>query len=114
MTVKTTGAEFKRFYNDPKWWPDDKGATYHDDDVITVNGVVCVDDLSSVPDDALVTIQGGVVFSPNFKDGSEPSTETYFKRWFKEQATVTLIVECGTDKVDAIKAAIKAAGGRVN
>lgn len=44
---------------------------------------------------------------------AEPSFETYFKRWKKKQATVSVIVECDVSKRDAVIAAIKAAGGKV-
>lgn len=34
MTTKTTGAEIKRFYADPAFWPEDGGDTYHDDEEV--------------------------------------------------------------------------------
>lgn len=114
MTAKTTGAEIKRFYADPEFWPDDDGSTYHDDELITVDGQ-SMDreaDIQEIPDAAVVSVSGGVVFSPKF-DGNEPSFETYFKRWRKKQSTVSIIVECDFDKRDTVIAAIKAAGGKV-
>lgn len=112
MTVKTTGAEFKRFYADPAFWPEG-GDTYHDDALIGVNGVDHDDgfDPGAIPDDAIVTIEGGVVFDA--VGGGEPSLETYFRRWKKTQTTASFLVECDLSVVDAIKAAVKAAGGRV-
>lgn len=114
MSVKTTGAEFKQFYEDERFWPQDDGKTWHDDEVITVNGVVLSDgvDTDRMPDDALVTVEGGMVFSPQW-DGNEPSLEAYFKRWRKLQTTRTVLVECDAANLDAVKAAVKAAGGRV-
>ena len=110
MTVKTTGAEFKRFYGDKTIWGDNAGEIWHDDAEVTVNGNVQEDlDDDSIPDDASITISGGVVFGV---DG-EPSLETFFKRWKKVQTTTSFVVECDTSKLDAVKAAIKAAGGRV-
>ena len=32
MTVKTTGAEFKRFYADSKFWPE--GAWYEEEEIL--------------------------------------------------------------------------------
>ncbi len=113
MTAKTTGAEFKRFYNDPELWPTD---TYCEDEVVTVDGATVPEyefDYTTVQDAAIVTVAGGIVQGPQF-DGNEPSFEAYFKRWKKKQTTATLIVECQLDKVDAVKAAIKAAGGKVS
>ncbi len=115
MTTKTTGAEFKRFYNDKEIWPDD---TWAEDEVVTVDGSSFKNDdgmfdYDTIPDAAIVTVAEGYVDGPQF-DGEGPSFETYFKRWKKKQTTATLIVECPLDKVDAVKAAIKAAGGKVS
>lgn len=117
MPTKTTGAEFKRFYNDESFWPNDDGATFHDEGVITIDGVVYEygldPDNDPIPDDAEVIIEGGTVYGPNW-DGDEPSLETYFKRWKKKQNTASFLVECDQSVLDAVKAAIKAAGGRVS
>lgn len=114
MAVKTSGAEFKLFYDDVRFWPQDDGKTWHDDEVITVNGVMLADgvDTEAMPDDAAVTVEGGMVFGPQW-DGDEPSLEAYFKRWRKLQTTRTVLVECDASNLDAVKAAVKAAGGRV-
>src|SRR5690349_3170348 len=111
MTTKTTGAEFKRFYNDEAFWPQDDGNTWHEDETLTVNGVEHQDgiDTDTLPDDATVTIDGGIVFGPQW-DGNEPSFEAYFKRWRKQQSTVSFLVECDAAQLDAVKAALKAVG----
>lgn len=110
MTVKTTGAEFKRFYNDEKYWPNN-GDVYHDDEEIKVNGTVVSEsfDLTKVADDALIEIDGGLVYGV----AGEPSLEAYFKRWKREQSMVNILVECDVSKLDAVRAAIRAAGGKV-
>lgn len=114
MATKTTGAEFKRFYNDKKFWPDDDGGTYHDDAVLKVDGEIQEDgiDTDTLADTAAVTIEGGFVCGPSL-NGREPSLETYFKRWLKTQTTASFLVECDAKVIDAVKAAIRAAGGRV-
>lgn len=114
MATKTTGAEIKRFYRDPEFWPEDGGDTYHDDEVVTVDGTPMNEDqgIEGIPDAAVVTISGGIVFSKKW-DGGEPSFETYFRRWKKKQSTVSFIVECDASKRDAVVAAVKAAGGKV-
>lgn len=113
MAVKTTGAEFKRFYFDPEFWPE--GEEYwHEDDTITFDGeVVDSIDTDALADDAKVTIEGGTVFGPKWEDGAGPSLDAYFRRWKKKQATVSFLVECNTEKAEAVKAAIRAAGGKV-
>lgn len=115
MAVKTNGAEFKRFYNDKKYWPE-QGETYHEDVVFRVNGEVLGDD--SDPSDAgdadEVRIEGGVVYhSPFHKDGDEPSLESYFRRWQKEQKTATIVVECDASVLEQVTKAVRAAGGKV-
>src|SRR5690242_13313142 len=113
MTTKTTGAEFKSFYNDDAIWPRD-GNTWHEDEYVTVDGSDWDygREYTEMPDAAKVTIGGGIVFSPQF-DGNEPSFEAYFKSWRKAQTTEFMSVECSKDKADAVRAAIVAAGGKV-
>ena len=115
MAVTTNGAEFKRFYSDKEFWPDDEGHTWHEDVLFKVDGEPVPDDfdMSNVADTAKVSMEDGIVFSPKF-EGNEPSFETYFKRWRKQQTSTTLVVEVDLAKLDAVKAAIRAAGGKVS
>lgn len=110
MAIKTTGAEFWRFYNDDKFWPN---GAWHDDTVMTVNGEV-VDDYTreTIPDDAQVVVDGGVIFLDEGGDRSV-NFDSHFRKWRKAQDTVSIVVECPTAAADAVKAAIKAAGGKV-
>lgn len=110
MTVKTTGAEFKRFYFDDAYWPD---GTWHEGEEIEVGGLPISEDLAieDVPDTASMRITGGVVMG--LTDGSDPSVESYFKKWRKAQITVSFVVECDKDKEGAVRSAVRAAGGRV-
>lgn len=112
MTVKTTGAELKRFYFDNAYWPE---GAWHEDEEIEVDGSPLSEDLGieDLPDDAVVKIAGGAVIGlPGCENGG-PSFESYFKRWRKSQNTVSIVVECAKDKEAAIRAAIRAAGGRI-
>lgn len=113
--IKTTGAEFKRFYSDPEVWKD---GYYHEEEEILVDGKECYDefgcydlDLSAVADDARIEFQHGVILN---KD-NDPVTgfDTAFKKWKKKQTTVSFMVEAPKDKLEAIVAAIKADGGKV-
>ena len=109
MTVKTTGAEFKRFYFDDAYWPD---GTWHEDDEIEVDGLRISEDLAieDIPDTASMRIAGGVVMG--LADGREPSVENHFKKWRKAQSTVSFVVECDKDKEGAVRSAVRAVGGR--
>lgn len=112
MTVHTTGADFKRFYRDPQFWPADNGGTYHDDVLLHVNGEPLPDDVDpgKVADDAKVSIvYGGVVYGA----GNGVGLDAYFQRWLQQQTMVSFLVECDAAKVEAVKAAIQAAGGKV-
>ena len=115
MTIKTTGAEFKRFYNDPEFWPE---GTWHEDEEVSVDGSGWEHEYTEIPDSAAVTVAYGQMLS----DGTTPapwvgvegpSVETHFKRWRKKQVTSYGAFECPHDKLEAVKAAIKAAGGRI-
>ena len=124
MSIKCSGTEFLRFYNDKDWWFSDTSpvkvgpdeATWYDDAVIEINGqsadnIDIAFDLAIKPDD-LVYIDGGCVFG-KVVGKKEPSFEAYFKRWMKAQTTTSFVAECPKDKLDEIVAAIKAAGGKV-
>ena len=110
MSIKTTGAEFKRFYFDDAYWPD---GTWHEDEDLDVDGAPIHEDLAieDIPDTASVKVTGGVVMG--LPDDSAPSVETHFKKWRKAQNTTLFVVECAKDKEESVHAAIRAAGGRI-
>jgi hypothetical protein len=111
MATKTTGAEFKAFYEDKTFWPED---VWHEDEEVTIEGAATPEDfdLSSVPDAAKLVLANGYVTN---EDGDDlGSFEGYFRKWRKKQTTSFLAVEVPHEKVDAVKAAVIAAGGRVN
>ena len=107
--IKASGAMFKRFYSDDSAWPED---SWHEDEELLVNGEIHGDgSFDDISDDATIVLSGGVVFGlPN---GTETSMELHFKRWLKRQTTTVVLVECDQSAVDQVKAAVKAAGGRV-
>jgi hypothetical protein len=109
--VKLTGSEWNRFYNDAGAWPD---GAWHEDEEITVDGKTAGDDLdlSAVPDGAMLTVEGGVVYLTEDADYG-PSLEAHFKRWRKRQTTTVLVVEVPHEAVKVVRAAIAAAGGKV-
>jgi hypothetical protein len=111
MSVKTNGTEFKAFYSDKEFWLE---GTYHEDTMILVDGKdinVTDQDPEKVDDTAVITLCYGVVFNKQHEEIS--GFEAYFKKWRKLQSTSTIMVEVHKDKLDAVKAAIKAAGGTV-
>ena len=114
--MKCSGKELKDFENDVTYFHPgsaEREATYMDDVLIEVNGVEVEDfDIQQLNDtDKIEIIAGGVLYCT--KGQEDQSLESYFRRWKKEQTTVTIIVECDKSKHDAVVAAIKAAGGKV-
>lgn len=110
MATKITGAEFWAFYEDKTFWGD---GVWHDDTCITVNGKEVTDyERTNIPDNAQLVIDGGVVY---LNDGDEDGIafESHLRKWRKLQKTTQIAVECPKDQLDAVKAAIKAAGGKV-
>lgn len=106
MSVKMTGAEYKRYMasDDPAFWPKD---SFIDDTEVTVNGDVYDGDDSSIPDAADVVIVEGSYFKNYDSDGI--SLEAHFKRWRKAQSTVALVFDVPKDKEEVVREAVKAA-----
>ncbi|MBI6883100.1 hypothetical protein [Pseudomonas putida] len=116
MATKTNGAELKAFYADGEFWPnsdDSPLGIFHEETALQVNGQIIDDaEITDLNDTDSVTILSGVVYDENDRS-FEMSFEAYFKKWRKKVNTTYLIVSVPNDKTDAIKAAIKAAGGKV-
>ena len=112
--ITLTGAEFKAFYADPAIWPTD---AYHDDTVVHVNGIQDDGtlDLAEIADDAMVAVEdGGVIIYPA-PAGGEDVKDFYavLKKWLKARTTTTLLVTVDKQNLEAVKTAIKQAGGTV-
>jgi hypothetical protein len=99
--IKTTGAQFKRFYGDKSFWPDPpsgpdgkRDALWHEDETITVDGVECNLDyeLSAVPENSIVTISGGAMYGGSWEHGEGPSFEAYFRKWKKQDSMVSIVL----------------------
>lgn len=113
MTTKTTGAEFKAFYNDPVYWNPNE-STHHDDELIKVDDHDVTGSYDDISDTAIVEIDGGDVFEPFFDKRTIYSFEDYFKHWQKTQKVSRFVVECDKQNLAAVKAAIIAAGGKIH
>lgn len=106
MTVKTTGAEFKAFYNDPEFWPD---GYWHDDTVITFDGHEVADfTVDTSANATVVRIEAGMIFDG--QDNELCSLETHFKRWRKKQSHAHVCVLVPKDKLGEIAALLKLHG----
>jgi len=109
--IKTTGKEFKSFYEDDSVWI---YGMYHEDEVITVDGKQREEyetDLMQIADASTMTISGGYVTNKN--DDELGSLEGLFKKWKKKQTTAFLCVEIDLKKLEDLKVAVKNAGGKI-
>ena len=105
--LRTSGAEWKAFCASlPEGW-------MHEDDTITVddkpdNGDM---DLDHVPDDAVMTISGGVLYmNQEGKDGK--SLEYTMRFWRKRSGTTRIVVEVSKEQENDVREAIAKAGGK--
>lgn len=118
MTTKTTGAELKAFYNDDAFWGKDDAANgdiWHEELVLEVNDVEMGDEFSinaDLKDEDQVKIVDGYIHSTR-ADFKERTFESYFKAWRKQQGTAYLAVSVPKEKLEAVRAAILAAGGSI-
>jgi hypothetical protein len=112
MMIKTTGAEWKAFHADNAYWAE----FCVEDEVVTVNGATVDEysfDTDSLAPGDKVTVDGGWVADQATGSDKQYSLETFFRRWRKQQTTAYLSVEVSKEKVDAVRAAIIASGGKV-
>ena len=115
MATKTNGAELKKFFDDAEYW--NRGQGWYDESEFVINDSDEPDydiDPSNLTSADTVRILAGIYYpGPDARSEDGISLETFFKRWRKKQSTTTLVVECSKDHEDAVKTAIKMAGGRV-
>jgi hypothetical protein len=105
MSVKTNGAEFKRYYADKTAWPD---TAYHEETLILVNGVPYDDaeiKLEDVADDAAIKIESGFVHMS--EDSDYVTMESHFRKWRKKQVVSTLLIEVPNDRIAEITELLK-------
>ncbi|WKN20871.1 hypothetical protein [Azotobacter vinelandii] len=113
MTTKTTASELQAFWasDDPMFWPD---LAYVDGLALSIDGRATDEfddiDVEELTDDQEIKILGGVIC---YADGSEDGFEAQFRKWRKLQSSVFLSVQAPKDKLDEIKAAVKALGGTI-
>ncbi|QQE90428.1 hypothetical protein [Azotobacter chroococcum] len=113
MTTKTTASELQAFWasDDPMFWPD---GSYVEGLTLMVDGALTDEfdgtDPGTLTDDQDIKIIGGAICLEN---GDERDLEAQFRKWRKLQSSVFLSVQAPKDKLDEIKAAIKALGGTI-
>ncbi|WP_199031386.1 hypothetical protein [Ralstonia sp. ASV6] len=116
MRKQIIGLDFKRFYADPQFWPED-GDTYHDDTMLLVDGEAVVDiEPEKISDQAVVEIQSGWVdaIPDEISAGKvDMSLADYYALWQKRNSIqIRLIFECSEEVRDQVVAAAVAAGAK--
>ena len=117
MTTITTGAFFKRFYQDPTIWT--KGAPPKDQDEVKIHSELDDMGLKSVSDDAAVTITGGVleidgvvVAEEALANNAEAVLERCFLEWYEADTMTMVYFKVPKDRVEQINSTIRALGGK--
>ena len=110
MKIKISGAEYKAIQAMP--WPEN---WYVDDGVARVNGGEWVydhPDPAEINDADVVEFDGGEICS--YDDSATPrgGCPGYIKKKLAEMSERRIVVICQADKLDAVIAAVKSAGGR--
>ena len=107
--VTTNGKTWNAYYADKTAWPE---GAYHDDCEISVteNGVEIFAELGIVPNEACMVIRGGVVISA---DCDSQDLCKHFSTWLEKQTFAFGVFKVPKDRLEAVAAAIVAAGGSV-
>ena len=116
MTVKTSGKDFKQWYNDDAEWPKD---AYHEDETIKINGrprsFEC-DELQTVADADEIALSGGRIYTDDVS-GKSVSMEGALRRWLRkkshEESFDRILVEIPKGKRTAFVFHVECVGGKV-
>ncbi len=108
--VRMDGVTFKRYFEDNQAWPE---GTYYDDAEILIDGTPFTDgvDTDALADNAIIEIRDGLILHESDVGVDGTSLVSHARRWLKQQTLQRLIVEVDADKLDAVRMAVKAAGG---
>lgn len=108
--ITTNGKTWNAYYADNTAWPE---GSYHDDCEISVteNGVEIFAELGNVPNEASMVIRGGVVISAD-RDKPQDLCK-HFLTWLEKQTFAFGGFQVPKDRLEAVSAAIVAAGGSV-
>ena len=110
-TITTTGADFKRYYNDEAAWPD---GAFHDDVLIHVDQVAMGDDgiyIENIADTAEVVIECGIVMG--LENDADMDMIDHFEKWRCAHLFTSVIVDIDPEKRAQLEAAVRALGGVV-
>ena len=110
-TITTTGAEFKRYYNDETAWPE---GAFHEDALIHVDKVAMGDDgiyIDEIADTAEVVIECGLVMG--LENDTDMDMIDHFEQWRRAQVFTSVIVDIAPENLAKLETAVLALGGVV-
>lgn len=115
MKVKTTGKVLKAWFADDSEWPP---GLWFEEEVVTRNGVEVEDffDFAHMAsDDDIVCVEDGQVFMDHgdYRGSRLGSVAGKLKAWIKRQNVATVLIEINKDRLDDLRAAVEAVGGKV-
>ena len=108
MAMKLSGAEFNAFLNDKTIWPNEDD--WLEDELISIDGGESDGLPGQISDSAVVVVYGGTI---RRHDKDDDALLTMIRKWRGLQTTTFLIVRVNKNKEEALRAAIKAAGGKI-
>jgi hypothetical protein len=118
--IRTTVGEFRSFLaddygrEDDGWFEEICFFLDGDDEPLEDDDCIFCDTLdTSLSPATSLRFQGGVLVFPIDRHKESLSVEALFKKWRKLQTTAVLAIEIDKDRVEEIKTAVKALGGRV-
>lgn len=110
-TITTTGADFKRYYNDETVWPE---GAFHEDALIHVDKVAMGDNgiyIDAIDDTAEVVIECGIVMG--LENDIDMEMIDHFEKWRRAQVFTSVIVDIAPENRAQLEAAVLALGGVV-
>jgi hypothetical protein len=108
--IKTNGAEFKKFYNDPLVWVNE---CYHDDVAFKINGKTppfSLDMAEDIKDTDIIEFEGGFIVTG--EEVTQDFGETFLV-WQKAQTAVIVAVHIPKDKIADLQAFLKNISGEI-
>lgn len=108
----TNGKTYKEFYNDARFW---HSQAWHEGELLLVNGRDWGDkSVDAIPDDAVVSINGGVVQCENYDwHGCDMTMDALFAVWRGDDSNKTLLVKVPLAQYEAFCQYLQIIGGHV-
>lgn len=97
MAVKLTGAEYKKFCQDEKFW----GKNWFEDEVVFIDRIEQDSEFNELDlaDEQIIKIAGGSLYDESSAD-PVGSYESFVRKWLKNQSTSSFVIEVSKDRIE--------------